>query len=462
MDLVKTILGAVAPSVSARVAKSVELDPPTAQRLLDAAIPVVLSRILGATRRPEAADSFGKAFRDMGDHPLGALDQALDIDPTRVSETGSGMLGSILGGDELGRIVSGLAKFGGLSKDKSGKLTGFAGAIAMGSVGTVAREQNRDAAGALAMLDAGKDDISASIPPELAGALSESGGQVASDAPEAPDVAPAAPSPSTVSAPEPRRSSLSKWLLLAAAALLLIWLVPRFLGGPDEGPELAVETTAPVSGEAAPETVSAPESEETGSEIGLADVPDAGEAAPEAEAAAPAPEASVPEPEAAAPAPDASAPGPDGAAPETEAAEPEDGQAVPEAAPEAGLDAPAGSTGAMVPEDPATTVPDAQDTLGTIETALAQLGASLGGVDDMASAEDALPQLEEVESTLAEAEDAISALPDDSRASLEEALSASIPTIRETVDRVLADPEARAVLQPVLEDIMERLVTYAG
>ncbi len=256
MDLMKMVLGTVTPAIAGKVAQAMGMESKTVERLLGMAIPVILSGVLGATRKPEVADSFGKAFREMGDTPLDSLNDALATDPSRVSGAGTDLLGSLLGSGTLGTLVSKMADFGGMSKENSGSLMGLAGSMAMGSLGKAARDQNLDAAGALKMLEGQKDNIAAAIPPDLARALDGTGVLAALDSPVKPAAAAAKPTatPKPVTAPEPKKSGLTKWLLLAAAALLLLWLLPRFLGGPEEVVEPVVETeeVAPVE-EAAPE-----------------------------------------------------------------------------------------------------------------------------------------------------------------------------------------------------------------
>lgn len=400
------VLGTVTPAVSTKIASAFGMDANTVQRLLGMAVPVVLSGILGASRKPEAADSFGQAFRDMGDNPLDSLNDALATDPSRVAGAGSGMLGSILGDGMLGTLVSKVAGVGGMSQENSGALMGLAGSLAMGSLGKAARDQNLDAAGALKMLEGQKDSIAAAIPADLAGALAGTGvleglgdaGKPAATAAK-PEVKPAAPAPKPAPkpapAPEPQKSGLTKWLLLAAAALLLIWLVPRFLGGSEETPEPVVET-APATEETAPATE---------------------EAAPATEEAAPVEEA----------------------APAVEEAAPTD--AAESAAPE---------------------MPAMPDVFATIDGALAQLGTTLSGVTDAASADAALPQLQDVDATLAAVEGDVEALPADVRGTLQSSLASAMPTIRSTVDGLMANPEVSGVIQPVVDSIMTKLAAYAG
>lgn len=95
-------------------------------------------------------------------------------------------------------------------------------------------------------------------------------------------------------------------------------------------------------------------------------------------------------------------------------------------------------------------------------TALTSLTASLAGVTDVASAETALPTLEEVNAALTNAQGAVESMPAESRTAIQSAVSAALPTITEQTDRILAESGLAPLLKPVLDGILEKLQAFAA
>ena len=119
-------------------------------------------------------------------------------------------------------------------------------------------------------------------------------------------------------------------------------------------------------------------------------------------------------------------------------------------------------------EAPAVEAPAAVETaadvdyVGTIGDALTRLTGSLSGVTDAASAESALPTLEDVNAALATAQDAAESMPAESRTAIQTAVAAALPTITEQADRILAESGLSSVLKPVIDGILEKLQAFAA
>jgi hypothetical protein len=80
----------------------------------------------------------------------------------------------------------------------------------------------------------------------------------------------------------------------------------------------------------------------------------------------------------------------------------------------------------------------------------------------VASAEAALPTLEEVDATLATAQGAVESMPAESRSAIQTAVSAAFPAIFEQADRILAESGLSSVLKPVIDGILEKLRAFAA
>ena len=364
MNLMGTLMKFATPAIAAKVAGMLGVNSGVAQKLIAAAVPMVMAAILGASKKPAGADAFGSAFDKMGSNPLDALGETLNSDPGRAAGAGGDLLSSILGGGTLGTMASKLAGYGGVEQDKANSLLGLAGSLAMGGIGKAAQEQNFDAAGALRMLEDQKGDIAAAVPADFAKMLEGTGlldsvGGVPAAAPAA-AVKPAAAAPRATPTPPAKKSGWTRWLWVAVALALLAWLLPRFFGGEPE----VVETPA----------VEAP----------VAEAPAATEAAPDV------------------------------------------------------------------------------DYVGSVGDALTSLTASLTGVTDVASAESALPTLEEVNAALATAQGAAESMPAESRTAIQSAVGAALPTITEQTDRILAESGLASLLKPVIDGILEKLQAFAA
>jgi hypothetical protein len=170
-----------------------------------------------------------KAIDKMPDDPMGELGKMLGggADELRqAGQTGSDMLGGLLGQSSATSLGDTLAGYVGGDRETVGTLLGLVGAGAMGSIKNVANENSLDASGVVQLLSSQKDEISAAIPDDLAGQLSNAG------------LLPAnlkAPAAAAV-VPDQSGGGMMKWVVGLVVVGLLLWLVPQFLGGSDPAP----------------------------------------------------------------------------------------------------------------------------------------------------------------------------------------------------------------------------------
>jgi hypothetical protein len=363
MNLMSVLMKFATPAMAAKVAGMLGVSSGVAQKLIAAAVPMVMSAILGASKKPAGAEAFGTAFGKLGSNPLEALGETLDSDPARAASTGGDLLSGILAGGTIGTMASKLAGYGGVDQDKASSLLGLAGSLAMGGIGKAAQEQNLDAAGALRMLENQKGDIAAALPADFAKMLEGTGllDGLGAAAPAATKPAAAAAASRVTPTPPPaKKSGWMRWVWVALALALLAWLLPRFFGGEPEVVEVPVVEATVAEAPAAVETA--------------ADV----------------------------------------------------------------------------------------DYVGTIGDALTRLADTLTGVTDAASAESALPTLEEVNAALATAQGAAESMPAESRTAIQAAVAAALPTITEQADRILAESGLSSVLKPAVDGILEKLQAFAA
>ena len=89
--------------------------------------------------------------------------------------------------------------------------------------------------------------------------------------------------------------------------------------------------------------------------------------------------------------------------------------------------------------------------------AVGSLTGTLNGITDGATADAALPRIEELKGRLESLQASAAKLPDSARATFDETARSSLEGLREESRRVSAIPEAGDKIKPVLDDLMGRL-----
>jgi len=223
---------------------------------LGGALPGLLTGLTGAASKPEGASVLYDAARDQDDGVLGNMGALLGggDDTSRVIEQGNSLLGSLLGGDAVGKLGGVLANFAGISRSGSGSLMGMLAPIVIGAIKRKMTESNLDAGGLSRLLDEQRPNVDAAMPQGLASQLQSEGFFDSISPATAPitaaPTAASAPAPAaarpTASAPAAEPASTGggpmRWLLPLAAVVVLGLVAWLFLGGQDadEVPDAAV------------------------------------------------------------------------------------------------------------------------------------------------------------------------------------------------------------------------------
>lgn len=260
-------------------------DERTTTTAMDGALPGLLAGLTGAGSRPEGAGALLDAAHRQDDGVLGGMGALLGggEETSRVIEEGNSTLGSLLGGDALGKLGGVLAGFAGISRSGSGSLLGMLAPIAIGAIKRKITESNLDAGGLASLLGEQKGHVEAAMPEGLMGQLQSEGffdsigaGVAPATAPGAashPTPAPAAesaPAPAPTAAPAPATNQplnaphieapateghgMMRWLLPIAALVVLGIVAFSFLGGnKDDAPTDAAVTEQPIDAEKAAE-----------------------------------------------------------------------------------------------------------------------------------------------------------------------------------------------------------------
>jgi hypothetical protein len=127
---------------------------------------------------------------------------------------------------------------------------------------------------------------------------------------------------------------------------------------------------------------------------------------------------------------------------------------APEAAAPAATEAPAATADALVV--------DGVNLGESVTGILTAVTGALAEVKDVASAQSALTKLTGADTSLGDLQGAVAGLSAEGKTALSTLIGAALPTLRTTVDGLLADSGIGPILKPVLDGIMAKLTAYAG
>jgi hypothetical protein len=99
---------------------------------------------------------------------------------------------------------------------------------------------------------------------------------------------------------------------------------------------------------------------------------------------------------------------------------------------------------------------------GDLAGMVSSLTETLTGIKDSASAEAALPKLQDIDSKLDAAKSTMERMSDTAQATIGSLVKAALANLRGVVDRVIAIPGVGDKVKPVVEAIMGKLTNLAG
>ena len=99
---------------------------------------------------------------------------------------------------------------------------------------------------------------------------------------------------------------------------------------------------------------------------------------------------------------------------------------------------------------------------GGIEGVFGSATDALSGVTDAASAEAALPALEEVSGKLGGLNDVVSRLPDAAKGPIGGIVSTGLASVQPLIEKVSAIPGVGAIIEPIVTPMLEMLQGMAG
>jgi hypothetical protein len=234
-NLVVSIMQSLSPEIISKIASMLGLDPNIVQKGISAIVPSILASFANLASNPDGGRQLANALSQQPPDGANLLKSALG-DPsqmTKFSDSGAGMLSSLLGGGGLSALTSAVSRFAGMSPDAGKSLVGLVAPVVMSGVGQQQRGANLDSGALASLLNSQKDQISAAMPSGLADMLGSTGllGPVSrlKDASTS-----AANDAAQASYSTARRASSPNWLYWAAGLAVLLGAGWYFLGNPGD------------------------------------------------------------------------------------------------------------------------------------------------------------------------------------------------------------------------------------
>lgn len=175
IDLVGSVSQFLTPQLVGHLARAVGVNETTAQKLVSAAIPVVLGALATTAAAPGGAQKLVDAVSNSDPDLRANLAGAINSGNVRVLNDGASLLGGLLGGSGLSNIVGALSQFSGATHPAAQAAVGAVTQSAIGAIGQQDPSNWSDRSSIAAMFAAQKGAIAAAIPSEISRALGATG-----------------------------------------------------------------------------------------------------------------------------------------------------------------------------------------------------------------------------------------------------------------------------------------------
>ncbi|RBP09825.1 uncharacterized protein DUF937 [Roseiarcus fermentans] len=174
-DLVGLINQVLAPQLVGGLARATGISEAAAQKLVAAAVPLVLGAIGTTVAAPGGAQKMVDAVSNSDPDLLTGLSGALAGGDARAVGAGATLLGGMLGGSGLSSLVGALGHYSGVPQPAAQTAIGAAVQAAIGTLGQQDPSNWSDPAAIAALFASQKDAIAAALPGEIAKALAPTG-----------------------------------------------------------------------------------------------------------------------------------------------------------------------------------------------------------------------------------------------------------------------------------------------
>jgi hypothetical protein len=175
INLVSLISQFLTPQLVGTIARAIGVNEAVAQRVVAAAVPVILASLGTAAAAPGGAQKVSDAISNSDPDILAKLGQAASGGNAQFLNEGASLLSGVLGGGGLTSIIGALSQYAGAPQGAVQALVGAATHATIGTIGQQDPSNWSDPAAMASFLASQKSAISAALPPDLARTLSGSG-----------------------------------------------------------------------------------------------------------------------------------------------------------------------------------------------------------------------------------------------------------------------------------------------
>lgn len=224
-DVVSLIRQYLTPVIVEKIAAALGLDRSQTNSAIGALLPAILSGLLGAGQRPGGARTLNEAVGAQDQGILGNLANMIGGGGQKsLIDSGSSILGSLLGGSSANALGSAAGRFSGIGESGAKGLMGMLAPVVLGALGQQQRSNGLDASGLVNLLASQKENIAKALPAGFAKELQGTGllDSVSSYLPDR--VAKAAPSITERAPSSGGMPSILPWVAGLAALALLLWM----------------------------------------------------------------------------------------------------------------------------------------------------------------------------------------------------------------------------------------------
>jgi hypothetical protein len=165
MNLVSMAMNFITPAIVSRIASALGIDSKIAQMAIGAALPSILAGVIGKSSKPEGLSQLSSMLGQQDSGLLSGLSNMIGgADQSKLVNSGSNMLGSLLGTSVLGGLAGAVSKFSGMGEAPTKSLLGMLAPVAMGTLAQQQKSNGLDAAGLAKMLMGQKENVANAMP----------------------------------------------------------------------------------------------------------------------------------------------------------------------------------------------------------------------------------------------------------------------------------------------------------
>lgn len=176
MDLVRLVMDHLSPQLVGRIAAALGLDRGSTEKAVGAAVPALLSGLVGLASKPEGASRLASMLQQQQPDQIERVASMIGAgDQRALVDRGTGRLASLFGNDTLGSLTGALGRFTGAGEGQAKQLLAMAGPLVMGVLGRQQRDAGLDVPGLANMLTSQKDSIANALPSGFANLVAGTG-----------------------------------------------------------------------------------------------------------------------------------------------------------------------------------------------------------------------------------------------------------------------------------------------